>query len=401
MDNLFIFSLPSESTMTSFAYFVDLIRHQKLLWKSITKNHELFARIDAKGVIPLESELSLCIKLMTTFLVLSDQNIQLVIAGQNVLRISFFAILNRIVLDNDRFETCFKKIHRVYCFIETQKEVRHPLNTLEMCIVGIMSAFQHLARATRSQNMRPATSMSEAHANASATLKLQKLFSEKQFESSTSHTEHIFRDFDLTLCSNTETSVLNSKANAVSNRKRSRGIHDNRIAWCSTQLLELSRSVDQLREATVRWTAQTLTQARLWHSTIDASLFSYGVERYVEKCSGERFRMSQISDELSRVLLRLAEAGYQIKKLGSNPDAETIKSLTLELANSALGYVAMALWWWFQEAMGFDQVRRLRCLRKLDTPTRENFQSVERNQSIIDEYNRSLGSMRHLLSPKL
>lgn len=389
--------------MAPFIYFVNLIQTQKSFWKSIARNQELSAPKSPARVSPLQLEISLCVKLINTFLVLCDQNLQLAIAENNPIRISLFAILNSIVLDNIGFTTSFHKIYRVYCFIETQKKVKNPSNLFELCVVEIVNAFHQLARATRETNMRPATSMSEAHANASSSLKLKKLFSTENFVNCSNEAAPLFRDFDLSLCSNTETSVLNSRASAQS-MKKIRSTPNAKITFCGIQLLALSRTMDQLRAATTAWSFKRMIQARLWNSTIGVSLFSYGVERYLEKCSEESSRIDQINNELTRILLRLAEAGRQIKKLSLEPNVSVreIEEYSLSLARCALGYVVMAYWWWFQEAIGFDQMNKIRCFRKLDTPTREKFHvNCEKNEDIIAEYNRSLCGMNDVLSPKL
>lgn len=376
-----------------------VLERQKLFWQAISLSHERSVLVAGHGSNPLELELSICIKLMTSFLRLSEQNLLLAILEDKPLRIATFGLFNSVVIGNNSFQEALRHVCKVQRVIDGRKEHNVELNHFEQCVVGIVQAIQEFTRTMRDFSRLGSTSVSEAHENASATLKLSKLLSGRDLKEVKGVNER-FRDFDLTLCSNLETSVLYSK---VYSRNTSFILQPDvlsRVVY-SYKLQDMAKSLVLLRDSTSLFLDKRLEQARVWCSTFEGTAFGFGVERYIEKCVQERAMAAEFNKGLERVSLYLTKASNMLRhcELNVRISAQTITELVYKLVDSVLGYIIMASWWWLQESIGIDHVKKLRCYKKLDTPTRERFQvNQDGNQDIIAEYQRDLDFFKTMMS---
>lgn len=366
-----------------------VMKRQEILWKDITRYQKLSKEATGRGPSPLSFEIDVCVQSMTMFFNMGDQNLNNAKCEDIPDRVSFFGLLNSIVLNNVKFESSFKSLLRTYFVIEQQRAGGKPLNDFENCIVGIVLAVQDLETTTRKLNRSCIANVTEAHENASAMIKLKNLMSlnfckRRQTDTGTRR----FRDFDSTLCSNQETSILDISAFP---KKEILGLSRFVFPQASlgARITQLARSLEALEKTTKVFARETLSQAQTWHAVMDTSNFSYGVDRYVEKCHREVRSIFMFCDRINSIVLLLMEAGKELNF--SNSMHEPLKNLVDELLDCVLSFVVMTYWWWYQEAIGVNSVKKLRCLEKLATPIREQFQSSEKkNQDIIEEFERDV-----------
>ena len=384
-----------------------LILHQKLLWQDVDKRHKLCVQLSNQKLLPLELEISYCIKLMSTFLEHSDRNLRTSIVKENPQRVAVFSLLNSIVLENERFQKSYQAIHNAFRVLEEKKKTTDSLNDFETCVVGVVYSIQDLRTAVRELNIKGVASIVEAHANAVATQRLKNLCSSNYQKFKDPVGVPLFRDFDPRLCSNTETTVVDTEACEHPKRitlDMPKRIIDSQGYSYSSRTHDLSLCLIAFRDATKSMSEKTIRLAEGWHAVMDSSVFSFGVERYVEKCVQDNTNVAQIGAGLTRMLLLLEEVEREVRKHEKNPcsDNEEFEDHVKQLLECVSGYTIMSYWWWYQRIMGTDRIKKITFVKKLDTPTRTRLKvNIENNQDIMDEYKRDFECMRKMIVPKL
>lgn len=380
----------------------NLIQRHKLIWLKVVEDLDAYTQIAGPDFTPLKLELHTCTKLMTSFLESSEQNLMVARRTRNPKHISTFGLLKSIVLGAELFSKAFALIYRVSLIIELEKGPQEALNLFEITVVGIVRAVAELAKDVRELNCGKASGVSEAYEMASATVQLKNLFNKKCL-SKASTVKNVFRDFDTSLCSNEETSILGCKA--YSNPKGPLRLcylnqNSKRLNFLSLSLFKMAVTIDTLRHTTNTVMTNSLNQAQAWSSALDCPEFRYGVDCYKEKWEQDAVKLSDLCSGLSRVLLLLTAAGKEVEMRENKPNFSevSVRPLVIELVNSAMGYVIMTHWWWYQIAIGSDHLQRLINLRKLITPIREKFQALlEKNQDIVEEYQQEFASLKSIM----
>lgn len=399
-----------------------MIQRQKLIWRAVVESLDTYIQMTGSESTPLKMELQLCTKIVVLFLESGDQNLKVARQTKNPRHVSTFSLLKSIILGTDLFSKAFSPIYRVSLFIELQKVSKNDLNQFEKTVVNLVRAVNELAKEVRELNNGPATSVSEAYEMASATMKLRNLFKQNSFPKN-EVTRKCFRDFDNLLCSNAETSLLGCKAYENPNKsflikksfilsepqKSSESITSNQYnsapissSNLALNLLRLAKGINALSEATNLVLDTVLIQADAWTSAVDSPQFSYGVDRYKEKWEQDIVRMTDLCNGLTRVLSLLVAAAREVElqERNSTLSEVTMRPLMIELVNSALGYIIMTYWWWYQIAIGCDHLQKLLCFKKLHTPLREKFEATfAKNQDIVEEFQRDYAILKSMMSP--
>lgn len=168
------------------------------------------------------------------------------------------------------------------------------------------------------------------------------------------------------------------------------------------KLLRLAKSLDTLRDSLNMILENCLTQAKTWANVLKYPVFCYGANSFMENWEQKTETMPDLCNGLSRVLSLLVAASEEIKlrersRIDSNND---VNLLVMDLVECAMGYVIMTCWWWFQIAIGSEQLQRLLYFKKLNSPLKERIQaSMAKNQDIVEEYIREYTFLKSLVSP--